>query len=201
MTASRFASPRTICGDLPPSSSVTFLKSRAACTAISRPTSGLPVKLSLSTPGWRTSAAPAVSPRPGTTLTTPAGKPTSSMSFAIHSVDSDASSAGLRTTALPAASAGPSFQEAMSAGAFQAEIAPTTPTGSRIVYACRVIPKNGAGVTQRPSILSAQPAKWRITSTTCGRSTILGSNAGRPMSSASSVASVSMSRSIASARR
>ena len=201
MTASRFASPRTICGDLPPSSSVTFLKSRAAWTAISRPTSGLPVKLSLSTPGWRTSAAPAVSPKPGTTLTTPPGKPTSSMSFAIHSVDRDASSAGLRTTALPAASAGPSFQDAMSAGAFQAEIAPTTPTGSRIVYAWRVIPKNGAGVTQRPSILSAQPAKCRMTSTTWGRSTILGSNAGRPMSSASSVASVSMSRSMASASR
>ena len=124
---------------------MTFLKSRAAWTAISRPTSGLPVKLSLSTPGWRTSAAPAVSPKPGTTLTTPPGKPTSSMSFAIHSVDRDASSAGLRTTALPAASAGPSFQDAMSAGAFQAEIAPTTPTGSRIVYAWRVIPKNGSG--------------------------------------------------------
>ena len=158
MTASRFASPRTICGDLPPSSSVTFLKSRAAWTAISRPTSGLPVKLSLSTPGWRTSAAPAVSPKPGTTLTTPAGKPTSSMSFAIHSVDRDASSAGLRTTALPAASAGPSFQDAMSAGAFQAEIAPTTPTGSRIVYAWRVIPKNGAG--RHPAALDlVRPAR------------------------------------------
>jgi hypothetical protein len=47
----------------------------------------------------------------------------------------------------------------MSAGAFQAEMAPTTPTGSRIVYAWRADPRNGAGVSQRPSILSAQPAK------------------------------------------
>ena len=44
-----------------------------------------------------------------------------------------ASSAGLSTTVLPAASAGASFQEAISVGAFQAVIAPTTPSGSRIV--------------------------------------------------------------------
>ena len=48
-TAFRSASASTICGDLPPSSSVTRRNSRAAWTAISRPTSGLPVKLILST--------------------------------------------------------------------------------------------------------------------------------------------------------
>ena len=53
-------------GDLPPSSSVTFLRLLlpAACT-ISRPTSVEPVKATLSTSGWAASAAPAVSPKPG----------------------------------------------------------------------------------------------------------------------------------------
>ena len=114
---------------------------------------------------------------------------------------SDASSAGLSTTVLPAASAGPSFQEPIRAGAFHAVIAPITPSGSRIVYAWRRWPKAGAGVTQRPSILSAQPAKWRIVSIAQGMSAKRASNAGLPTSSASSVTSVSMSRSIASARR
>ena len=109
---------------------------------------------------------------------------------------SGASSAGLSTTVLPAASAGPSFQEAISVGAFQAVIAPTTPSGSRIVYAWRVRPKAGSGVTQRPSILSAQPAKWRIVSIAFGMSTMRGSKAGLPTSSASSVTKISASRSI-----
>ena len=70
-----------ICGDLPPSSSVTRRNCFAHSIAISRPTSGLPVKLILSTAGWRTSAAPAVSPVPGTMLIVPGGKPTSSISL------------------------------------------------------------------------------------------------------------------------
>ncbi len=41
--------------------------------------------------------------------------------------------AGLRTTALPSASAGAIFHMACSSGKFQGVIAPTTPTGSRTV--------------------------------------------------------------------
>ncbi len=54
--------------------------------------------------------APATWPRPGTMLTTPGGNPTSAISSAIRSEDSGVSSAGLSTTVLPAARAGPIFQ-------------------------------------------------------------------------------------------
>ena len=43
------------------------------------------------------------------------------------------SSAGFRTTVLPAASAGATFQEAIVSGKFQGVIRPTTPSGSRKV--------------------------------------------------------------------
>jgi hypothetical protein len=46
------------------------------------------------------------------------------------------SSAGFGTTVLPAASAGPSFHEAMATGKFHGTIRPTTPSGSRNVNAC-----------------------------------------------------------------
>ena len=93
-TLAMSASASTSWGDLPPSSSVIRRKSPAQRIAISRPTSGLPVKLILSTPGWATSAAPATGPRPGITLTVPPGKPASSISAARYSVESGASSAG-----------------------------------------------------------------------------------------------------------
>ena len=56
-----------------------------------------------------------VSPVPRTTLRTPAGK-MSLASFASTRVDSGVVSEGLRTTVLPAASAGPIFQMAMRNG-------------------------------------------------------------------------------------
>ncbi len=115
-------------------------------------------------------------------LTTPAGNPTSSISAARCSDVRGASSDGFITTAFPEASAGPSFQVAIRVGAFHAVIAPITPSGSRIVYAWRAWPNIGSGVTQRPSILSAQPAKWRIVSIALGMSTMRGSNAGLPTS-------------------
>ena len=59
----------------------------------------------------------------------------------------------------PHASAGPSFQAAISSGKFHGMIWPTTPTGSRSVYA-RNSP--GAGIaeigTVLPSIFVGQPA-------------------------------------------
>ena len=56
--ASTSASSNTICGPLPPSSSVTGQWRSAAACWISVPTRGLPVKLMWSTPGWRASASP-----------------------------------------------------------------------------------------------------------------------------------------------
>ena len=104
-----------------------------AALAISLPTSVDPVNATLSTSWWEASAAPAVSPNPGTTLITPSGRPASAISPASRSAVSGVCSAGLRITVLPVASAGPSFQAAMSSGKFHGMIWPTTPTGSRRV--------------------------------------------------------------------
>ncbi len=60
--ASPGASSKTMLGDLPPSSRVTFFRFPAAACTISLPTSVDPVKAILSTSGWAASAAPAVSP-------------------------------------------------------------------------------------------------------------------------------------------
>lgn len=62
-------------GDLPPSSSLTRLNVAAADLIMELPTVVLPVKVTALTPGWEAKAAPAVSPNPGITFTTPAGKP------------------------------------------------------------------------------------------------------------------------------
>src|SRR5690606_20420294 len=94
-----------------------------------------PVKLILFTPGCATRAAPTSGP-PGTTLTTPGGKPAASISLASSSVVTGVCSAGLSTTVQPAASAGASFHTAAISGTFQGVIAPTTPTGRRVVKAC-----------------------------------------------------------------
>src|SRR3989442_10647735 len=97
---------------------------------ICRPTSVEPVNEILSTSGWRTRAAPAVDPPPGTTLKAPAGKPASRVSSAKASAVSGVSEAGLSTTVQPAAKAGANFQLAMLSGKFQGTMAPTTPIGS-----------------------------------------------------------------------
>ena len=55
------------------------------------------------------------------------------MSSAKRRAVSGVSSAGLSTTVLPAASAGPIFQEAMVSGKFHGTMSPTTPSGSRTV--------------------------------------------------------------------
>ena len=74
---SRSASANTSCGDLPPSSSVTGTTFLAAARWISWPTATEPVNEMWWTPGCAVSAAPASSPRPGTTLSAPAGRPAS----------------------------------------------------------------------------------------------------------------------------
>ena len=99
----------------------------------SLPTSLDPVKATVRTSGCVTSEAPAVSPKPLTTLSTPGGNPASSASSAMRMAVSGVCSAGLMTTALPAARAGPSFQAEIIRGKFQGTIAPTTPKGSRRV--------------------------------------------------------------------
>lgn len=95
-----------------------------------RPVSVEPVTLTMSTPGSVTSASP-TSASPRTTWSRPSGAPAPANSSASRSVVPGVCGAGLMTTALPAASAGPSFQTAITSGKFHGAIEPTTPTGRR----------------------------------------------------------------------
>ena len=81
--------------------------------AIRWPVSTEPVNATQSTRGSSTIRAP-MSPPPGTMLTAPAGS--GSKQSASASVASGVSSDGLHTHALPAASAGASFQASSSSG-------------------------------------------------------------------------------------
>ncbi len=121
------ASSKMMCGDLPPSSSVSRLPVPASCRARSLPTSVEPVNasLSMSVPAI---AAP-VAPAPVTMLTTPGGSSTSAQISARRSAVSGVVSAGFSTTVLPQASAGAIFHAAIRNGKFHGMICPQTPTG------------------------------------------------------------------------
>ena len=87
----------------------------AAARAIAWPVATSPVSDTIATSGWHTSAAPACSPSPVTTLSTPGGRMSAVIS-ARRSALSGVSSDGFSTTVLPAASAGPTFHVAMLSG-------------------------------------------------------------------------------------
>ena len=106
---SRSASSKTMLGDFPPSSSDTRFRFPFAASAIFWPVVCSPVNVILSTSVCAASGAPAVSPKPVITFTTPGGNPTSVISSARRSAESGVCSAGLRTTVFPAARAGPSL--------------------------------------------------------------------------------------------
>ena len=95
-----------------------------------------PVNATLSTSRLDASALPTVAPAPMTRLTTPLGKPTFSIISVIRIAESGVISDGFRIMALPAASAGASFQIAREIGKFHATISAQTPSGSRTVMAC-----------------------------------------------------------------
>ena len=106
-----------------------------------RPVAVDPVKLTWSTRGSTESRAPRAWSEDGTMLTTPAGMSVSSAmrrprTVAHHGV----SGAGLRTTVLPAASAGPSLARLIWWGTFHGVMAPTTPVASRRTHRWDGIP-------------------------------------------------------------
>src|ERR1700758_3500390 len=105
MVASRSASSRMIAADFPPSSRVTGRISRPHTSPIARPASVDPVNATLSTPGWLTRCAPAAA-SPGTTFSTPDGKPASAAASAKTSASKAVSGAALRMIGQPAARAG-----------------------------------------------------------------------------------------------
>ncbi len=103
----------------------------AAAMPIARPVSGEPVNEIRRALGLPTSAAPALSPIPWTTLKTPGGIPASAVRSASSEQDNGDHSAGLRTTVQPAASAGAVFQVESMNGAFQGVITTAGPEGIR----------------------------------------------------------------------
>src|SRR5574337_432089 len=126
---SKSQSANTSVGFLPPSSSESFLNFGPARLAMSAPVLVPPVKEIAFTSGCSTSTAPALGPRPCTTLRTPAGSPASMQSSENKYAVMGVSSEGLATTQLPAASAGASFQVNRYSGRFHGEMQPTTPRG------------------------------------------------------------------------
>ena len=89
-----------------------------------------PVKLTMSTSLCALSAAPTVGPSPLTRLNTPAGTPASSRISAKIIAFDGASSDGLSTIVLPAASAGATLAQIWLSGQFHGVIIATTPIGS-----------------------------------------------------------------------
>ena len=116
-------------GLLPPSSRVTGIRFWLAYCMISRPVVVSPVKAILAIRLLEASGLPASTPKPLTTLITPAGS-RSAINEIRYMIEAGVCSAGLRTTAFPAASAGASFHTAIRIGKFHGMIWPTTPSGS-----------------------------------------------------------------------
>src|SRR6478609_8001747 len=104
--ASRSASAKMMFADFPPNSRVSGMIRSAAILPMARPVATEPVNATFATTGCCTRAAPAPCPVPSTTLSVPAGNPTSVASCASRTVVEEVLSDGLITTVLPAASAG-----------------------------------------------------------------------------------------------
>ncbi len=103
---------------------------------ISRPVVVSPVNATFATRRDWASGLPASTPKPLTTLMTPGGTMSAISSISTW-IDAGVCSAGLSTTALPAARAGASFHTAIRIGKFHGMIWPTTPSGSWKWYATR----------------------------------------------------------------
>src|SRR5581483_12417614 len=110
-------------------SSSTGVRFAAAATRILRAVPALPVKLILSTSGCETSVDVPDGPE-STMLTTPGGIPASRHRRPNRMDEYGASSGGLITTVLPAASAGAAFMPISHTGPLNGTIAATTPYGS-----------------------------------------------------------------------
>src|SRR6266545_4358477 len=165
---SRSASSSRIVGPLPPSSSPTGVRLVEASCMIRRPTAVEPVKAMRSTRGSLTKASPATVPVPGTTLSTPLGRPASRATEASSSAVIGVNGEGFRTRVLPVARAGATFHTAMMKGKFHGITPAQTPKGSRCTN-CQA----GAGksVCGTGSVYSSRPASSAraLRRTPCGR--------------------------------
>ena len=98
----------------------------------------LPVKDTMSTPGWLEMAAPTVGPSPLTRLNTPAGTPAACITSVQICAEKGAISEGLSTIVQPTASAGATLQAIWLTGQFHGVIRPHTPIGSLTII---VVPR------------------------------------------------------------
>ncbi len=126
----RSQSANTMLALLPPSSRVTRFTWAAAPASTFLPTSVEPVNTILRTSGCVTNRSPTTVPGPGSTCSRSRSSPACTASSASRMVVSGVGSAGLTSTALPAASAGAMPQDAIGIGKFHGVITPTTPSGS-----------------------------------------------------------------------
>ena len=134
-TSSRSASLSTITQFLPPISAITRLIWRwpgcsfAAVSRMFRPAAQEPVKTIVWMRGSLTSALPGSSP-PGSRCSASSGTPAACSASTTAFAHAGACSAGLRTTALPVASAAETMPAAIASGKFQGAITPVTPRGT-----------------------------------------------------------------------
>src|SRR5665811_1274598 len=114
-SSAAITSLKKMLGLLPPNSVLLGMMFCAAYCMIRRPVTVSPVKAILAMRLLVANAFPILAPGPVTTLINPGGtmSPITSISFMI---DHGVGDAGFRTTALPAANAGASFQAAISRG-------------------------------------------------------------------------------------
>ena len=136
----------------------------------------------MSTSMWRHSAGPNTEPAPGTTLSTPSGRPAAVASSAMRKALSDVCLAGLTTRLLPAARAGPIFQASICAGKFHGRIMPTTPMGSRTIIETMSGP---LGETRSWSLSTSSACQW-MQWIASGMSMVVQSKIGLPASMESS---------------
>jgi hypothetical protein len=129
-----------------------------------------------------------------TTFSTPGGSPASAASSASRIVVPGVSGEGLSTMVLPAASAGPAFQIAITSGKFHGAMPATTPTGRLISMDVKPLLSTPA---PEPSSDRADPAKNRRLSAANGSSPSRKTATGFPVSATSS----SVSRSASTSRR
>ncbi len=154
----------TMMGELEPSSIVTFLI--PARRQMRSPTSRLPVKVIFLTRRSATRASPMSPPGPVTHWIPSGGNPASSRISVSFRADSGVSVAGLITTALPAARAGPTLWQTRFRGKLNGLIATTTPHGTRRVTPNRLPPLGSpSSGTVSPWIRLASSADPMIVST------------------------------------
>ena len=132
-TCSGSAELSTIIAFWPPVSAIsTGASSRSAsCRLMRRATSVEPVKTTPAMRGSATSAAPIVSPRPGSSCNAAGGTPARWNRRTAAAASNGVCSAGLASTGLPAASAALTWPTKIASGKFHGEIATIGPSARR----------------------------------------------------------------------